>query len=106
MVLGNLCAMNYGASMILPSEGFNARETLKAVSKYGATALHGVPTMFIEYLKEYEANKSAYDISKLRTGIMAGSLCPKYLMEKVVGILGMKEVTICFGMTETAPVSF
>lgn len=62
--------------------------------------------MFIEYFKEYENNKSNYDISKLRTGIMAGTLCPSLLMEKVINIFGMNDITICYGMTETSPVSF
>jgi len=62
--------------------------------------------MFIEYFKEYENNPGKYDISNLRTGIMAGTLCPAVLMEKVINIFKMKEITICYGMTETSPVSF
>ncbi len=92
--------------MIFPNEGFDAKKTMEAVNKYKCTALYGVPTMFIEYLKEKDKNPGKYDLSNLRTGIMAGALCPKYLMERVVNELNLKDITICYGMTETSPVSF
>jgi fatty-acyl-CoA synthase len=106
MVLGNLTIVNRGAAMIFPNEGFDAKKTMEAVNKYKCTALYGVPTMFIEYLKEKDKNPGKYDLSNLRTGIMAGALCPKYLMERVVNELNLKDITICYGMTETSPVSF
>jgi fatty-acyl-CoA synthase len=75
MILGTLGAFVRGAQITIVTEGFDAKKTLEAVSKYKATSLYGVPTMFIEYLKYYEANPSLYKIDTLRTGIIAGALC-------------------------------
>ena len=83
MVIGNLCALNYGSTIVLNSEGFSSKSTLEAVTNYKCTILHGVPTMFYEYIKEYESNRSNYNISSLSKGIMAGSICPLVLMEKL-----------------------
>jgi fatty-acyl-CoA synthase len=82
MVMGNLACVSHGSSMILPSEGFNAPHSLEAITRYKCTSLYGVPTMFIEYLKEYENNKNKYNIQHLRTGIMAGTLCPQVYNSK------------------------
>lgn len=79
---------------------------MEAVSKYHCTSLYGVPTMFSEYLRVYEQNKEKYDISSLRTGIIAGSLAPEVLMERILHTLGITEITNCYGMTETSPVTF
>ena len=84
MVLGNMCAITKGAAMLFPSAGFDAKKTLETISKNKASAVYGVPTMFIEYFKELDKEKNKYDISNLRTGIMAGTLCPKYLMERAI----------------------
>lgn len=73
--MGTLSAFVRGASMTIVTEGFDAKKTLQAVSKYKATSLYGVPTMFIEYLKHYEASPKDYNIESLRTGIIAGALC-------------------------------
>ena len=104
MVLGVLAAMTHGAASILPSEGFDAESVLNAVSRLRCTALHGVPTMFIAELEH--ARFREFDLSSLRTGIMAGSPCPTAVMRRVVQEMHMPEVTICYGMTETSPVSF
>lgn len=104
MVLGALGAVIKGAAMIFPSEGFDAPATLAAIEKERCTALYGVPTMFVSMLQELELN--SHDMSSLRTGIMAGAPCPVDVMEQVFAKMNMSEVTICYGMTETAPVSF
>ncbi len=104
MVMGVLGAVSKGAAMIFPSEAFDAKKTLDALVKQKCTALYGVPTMFVAILQELE--KSSRDLSELRTGIMAGAPCPIEVMKKVNTQMNMKEVTICYGMTETAPVSF
>ena len=104
MVLGNLACVTHGATMILPSDSFSAESVLSTVQEEKCTALHGVPTMFIAEL-EYPELESL-DLSSLRTGIMAGSPCPIEVMKKVISIMGMHEITICYGMTETSPVSF
>ena len=104
MVLGVLAAMTHGAASILPSEGFDAESVLNAVSRLRCTALHGVPTMFIAELEHPRFRE--FDLSSLRTGIMAGSPCPTAVMRRVVQEMHMPEVTICYGMTETSPVSF
>lgn len=111
MVIGNLACMTHGAVMVYPSEGFEAEATLKAVESERCTGLHGVPTMFIACLDLLQARaasggNASYDISSLRTGVMAGSPCPIEVMRKVIDRMGMREVTICYGMTETSPVSF
>ncbi|GAC1520998.1 MAG: AMP-binding protein [Vulcanimicrobiaceae bacterium] len=103
MVLGNLAIMTHGATLVLPSATFDAATTLRAVAAERCTALYGVPTMFIAELDLPDF--STYDVSSLRTGIMAGSPCPVELMKRVQTALHMPEVTICYGMTETSPVS-
>ncbi|TLF52839.1 AMP-binding protein [Halomonas urmiana] len=104
MVMGNLGCMTHGATMIYPGDGFEAGETLRAVAEERATTLYGVPTMFIAELEHPEFER--FDLSSLRTGIMAGSICPIEVMRKVIDKMHMQDVTICYGMTETSPVSF
>jgi fatty-acyl-CoA synthase len=104
MVMGNLATITHGAAMIYPAESFDARHTLDAVARERASALYGVPTMFIAELETPDFR--SYDLSSLRTGIMAGSPCPVEVMKRVIHEMHMKEVTICYGMTETSPVSF
>ncbi|WP_226610993.1 AMP-binding protein [Marinobacter nauticus] len=103
MVMGNLGCITHGTAMIYPSEGFDPKTVLQAVHQEKATALYGVPTMFIAELADPEFD--SYDLSTLRTGIMAGSICPAEVMKKVNGKMHMKEVQIAYGMTETSPVS-
>ena len=104
MVLGVLCCVAAGATMVLPSEGFDAGAVLGAVSKERCTALHGVPTMFIAELEH--ANFAATDLGSLRTGIIAGAPCSVELMKRLVGEMHLAQITIAYGMTETGPVSF
>jgi fatty-acyl-CoA synthase len=103
MVMGNLACTSHGATMVIPAPGFDPRATLHAVARERVTSLYGVPTMFIAELglPDFES----YDLSTLRTGIMAGSPCPVEVMKQVLTRMGMTEVTICYGMTETSPVS-
>ncbi len=103
MVMGNLGCITHGSAMIYPGEGFDPKTVLQAVHQEKATALYGVPTMFIAELAEPDFD--SYDLSTLRTGIMAGSICPAEVMKKVNGKMNMKEVQIAYGMTETSPVS-
>ena len=103
MVMGNLGALTHGACVVIPSEAFDARAVLEAVAAERCTSLYGVPTMFIAILADEERER--FDVSSLRTGIMAGSPCPVEVMKRVMGELHMPEVTICYGMTETSPVS-
>jgi len=103
MVMGNLGCITHGATMIYADEGFEPKSVLQAVHQEKATALYGVPTMFIAELADPEFE--SYDLSTLRTGIMAGSICPAEVMKKVNGKMNMKEVQIAYGMTETSPVS-
>jgi fatty-acyl-CoA synthase len=104
MVLGNLAALTHGACMVFPGEGFDPLATLQTVAEERCTALHGVPTMFIAQLDHPEFDK--FDLSSLRTGIMAGSPCPIEVMKRAVAKLHLSEITIAYGMTETSPVSF
>tara|TARA_B100001564_G_scaffold49232_1_gene36284 strand:- start:53 stop:1747 length:1695 start_codon:yes stop_codon:yes gene_type:complete len=104
MVLANLACLTHGACAIYPSEGFEPDLALKAVQDENATALHGVPTMFIAELAL--PNFNDYNLSSLRTGIMAGSPCPIETMKQVIELMHMSEVEIAYGMTETSPVSF
>lgn len=104
MVLGNLAAVTHGATMVIPGEGFDPLSTLQAVSEEKCTALHGVPTMFIAALDHPDFK--TFDLSALRTGIMAGSPCPIEVMKRVISEMHMEQVTIAYGMTETSPVSF
>jgi fatty-acyl-CoA synthase len=103
MVMGNLGCTTHGACMVIPAPGFDPAATLHAVQAERCTSLYGVPTMFIAELALDDF--ASYDLSSLRTGIMAGSPCPVEVMKRVVGEMHMTEVTICYGMTETSPVS-
>ena len=103
-VLGNLAALTHGSAIVLPAESFEAESCLRAVQDERCTALYGVPTMFIAELEH--AAFPRYQLSSLRTGIMAGAPCPVEVMRQVIDRMHMAEVTICYGMTETAPVSF
>jgi fatty-acyl-CoA synthase len=103
MVMGNLAATSHGACMVIPAPAFEPAVTLKAVQAERCTSLYGVPTMFIAELAEHDFE--SYDLSSLRTGIMAGSPCPVEVMKQVIERMGMGEVSICYGMTETSPVS-
>jgi fatty-acyl-CoA synthase len=104
MVLGNLACMTHGSAMVYPDAGFDPERVLQAVSAERCTGLHGVPTMFIAVLDHPDFDK--YDLSTLRTGIMAGSPCPIEVMKRVVEKMNMHQLTIAYGMTETSPVSF
>ena len=104
MVMSVLACVSSGAKMVFPGEVFDPSATLAAVSDEKCTALHGVPTMFITELDVPEF--AQYDLSTLRTGIMAGAPCPTETMKRVVSQMNMREVTIAYGMTETSPVSF
>ncbi|RBY97636.1 AMP-binding protein [Blastococcus sp. TF02-8] len=103
MGMGNLGATSHGATMVIPAPAFDPALTLQAVQDERCTSLYGVPTMFIAELALPDL--ADYDLSTLRTGIMAGSPCPVEVMKRVVDEMGMTEVTICYGMTETSPVS-
>ncbi|MFR9801578.1 AMP-binding protein [Pseudonocardia sp. RS010] len=103
MVMGNLACTSHGATMVIPAQGFDPKATLDAVAAERCTSLYGVPTMFIAELNHPDFE--SYELSSLRTGIMAGSPCPVEVMKQVVSRMGMEEVTICYGMTETSPVS-
>jgi fatty-acyl-CoA synthase len=103
MVMGNLGCTTHGACMVIPAAAFEPEATLSAVQQERCTALYGVPTMFIAQLEHPRFGD--YDLSSLRTGIMAGSPCPVETMRRCVSQMHMEEVTICYGMTETSPVS-
>jgi fatty-acyl-CoA synthase len=103
MVMGNLAATSHGACMVIPAPAFDPAATLAAVAAESCTSLYGVPTMFIAELADPTFDE--HDLSSLRTGIMAGSPCPVEVMKQVIERMGMAEVTICYGMTETSPVS-
>ncbi|GCB44915.1 AMP-binding protein [Streptomyces sp. NL15-2K] len=103
MVMGNLAATSHGACIVIPAPSFDPKATLEAVQQERCTSLYGVPTMFIAELNLPDF--AAYDLSSLRTGIMAGSPCPVEVMKRVVAEMHMAEVSICYGMTETSPVS-
>ncbi|MEX0300201.1 MAG: AMP-binding protein [Kordiimonas sp.] len=104
MVLGDLACVTHGACMVYPNDGFDPLLTLQVSAEERCTALHGVPTMFIAMLDHPEFN--TFDLSSLRTGVMAGSPCPIEVMKRVIGEMHMAGVTIGYGMTETAPLSF
>jgi fatty-acyl-CoA synthase len=104
MVMGNLAAVTHGASVIYPEVAFDPRATLDAVSAERCTSLYGVPTMFIAQLQHPEF--PGFDLTSLRTGIMAGSPCPVEVMKQVIERMHARDLTICYGMTETSPVSF
>ena len=103
MVLGNLACTTHGACMVIPGEAFDPLAALETTAAERCTALYGVPTMFIAELTH--PRFAEFDLTSLRTGIMAGSPCPVEVMKKVQSVMHMPEVTICYGMTETAPVS-
>jgi fatty-acyl-CoA synthase len=103
MVMGNLACTSHGACMVIPAPAFDPKATLEAVAAERCTSLYGVPTMFIAELAD--PSFESHDLSSLRTGIMAGSPCPVEVMKQVIERMGMAEVTICYGMTETSPVS-
>ncbi|MFT6914689.1 MAG: fatty-acyl-CoA synthase [Motiliproteus sp.] len=103
MVMGNLGCVSHGATMIYPNDAFEPESVLKAVSEERATALYGVPTMFIALLEHPKF--ADYDLGSLRTGVMAGSTCPIEVMKQVIDKMHMSEVQIAYGMTETSPVS-
>jgi len=109
MVMGNLAATSHGACMVIPAPSFDPKATLGAVSAERCTSLYGVPTMFIAELSELsklsDSGCADYDLTSLRTGIMAGSPCPVEVMRQVVERMGVGEIAICYGMTETSPVS-
>lgn len=104
MSMGTMGCVTKGATMVFPGEGFDAGATLRAIAQERCTGLYGVPTMFVAMLDH--ADFSSFDLSSLRTGIMAGSPCPIEVMKKVVSLMHMAQVTIAYGMTETSPVSF
>ncbi len=103
MVMGNLGATSHGATMVIPAPAFDPEATLAACAAERCTSLYGVPTMFIAQLDH--PRFSEYDLSSLRTGIMAGSPCPVEVMKRVIELMHMREVAIAYGMTETSPVS-
>ena len=103
MVMANLAAVTHGAAMVFPSDAFDPLETLRTVEAERCTSLYGVPTMFIGQLQHPEFDR--FDLSSLRTGIMAGSPCPVEVMKQVIEKMHMRHVTIAYGMTETSPVS-
>ncbi|MBS3024746.1 AMP-binding protein [Acidiphilium multivorum] len=104
MVMGNLAAITHGATMVYPAAGFDALATLSAVAEERCAHLYGVPTMFIAMLEH--PGFEEFDLSSLRGGIMAGTSCPIEVMRRVMNRMHMPEITICYGMTETSPVSF
>ncbi|MEU7062324.1 AMP-binding protein [Streptomyces sp. NPDC053429] len=103
MVMGALACTSHGAALVIPAPSFDPAATLAAVEAESCTSLYGVPTMFIAELAD--PGFAGYDLSSLRTGIMAGSPCPVEVMKEVIDKMGMTEVSICYGMTETSPVS-
>ncbi|HEX6844117.1 MAG TPA: AMP-binding protein [Actinomycetota bacterium] len=104
MVLGNLACLAHGACVVLPGESFDAGETLGAIEAERCTSVYGVPTMFIAMLED--AGFDGFDLTSLRIGVMAGSPCPVEVMRRVIDRMHAREMTICYGMTETSPVSF
>jgi fatty-acyl-CoA synthase len=103
-VMGNLAAITHGACVVIPAEAFDAEATLRAIDTHRCTSIYGVPTMFIAQLDH--ANFASFRLDSLRTGIMAGASCPVETMRQVITRMHAAQVTICYGMTETSPVSF
>lgn len=101
MVMGNLCCVSHGATVVLPNDSFDPLSTLSAVMEEKCTALHGVPTMFIAELEHPQFND--FDLSSLRTGVMAGAPCPEEIMKRVINDMHVADVTIMYGQTETSP---
>ncbi len=104
MVIGVLACVTHGSAMVFPGEGFEPLATLQAVAEERCTSLYGVPTMFIAQLEH--PRFSEFDLSSLRTGVMAGTTCPIELMRQAMAQMNLRDITICYGMTETSPVSF
>jgi fatty-acyl-CoA synthase len=104
MVMGNLTCTSHGAAMVYPAPTFDPLATLQSIEQERCTAVHGVPTMFIAQLQHPEFDR--FDLTSLRTGIMAGSPCPIEVMNQVLTRMHVREIEIGYGMTETAPVSF
>ena len=104
MVIGNLLCLTRGATMVVPAPVFDAGATLRAIHEERCTVVHGVPTMFLAELEHPDLDR--YDLSCLRTGVMAGSPCPVSVMRRVAERMNLERVTIAYGMTETSPVSF
>ena len=103
-VMANLAAVTHGAAIVLPAESFDAEATLRAIDRQRCTSIYGVPTMFIAQLEH--ASFGDYRLDSLRTGIMAGAPCPIEVMKQVMDRMHVRDITICYGMTETSPVSF
>lgn len=103
MVMGNLACITHGSTMVYPAAVFNPLESLKTIHQEKCTAAYGVPTMFIAMLEHEQFTE--FDLSSLHTGIMAGSPCPREIMQRVIDRMHMSDITICYGMTETSPVS-
>jgi fatty-acyl-CoA synthase len=103
MVIGNLAATSHGSAILVPGEAFDPGDTLATISEERATSIYGVPTMFIAMLGHADFGRS--DFSSLRTGVMAGSPCPVEVMKQVREKMNVRDITICYGMTETSPVS-
>ncbi len=103
MVMGNLGCTSHGATMVIPAPGFDPEATLRAIAEERCTAVYGVPTMFIAM--QNHPTFAEHDLSSLRTGIMAGSVCPVEVMKRCIAEMHMEEVSIAYGMTETSPVS-
>jgi len=103
MVMGNLACLSHGACAVFPDEGFDPVSVLETVAAEKCTALHGVPTMFVAETELPDIDN--YDLTSLRTGVMAGAPCPLELMHKVIDKLNMSEITIMYGQTETSPVN-
>ena len=103
MVMGNLGCTSHGATMVIPGPGFDPEATLRAIAEERCTGVYGVPTMFIAM--QNHPTFAEHDLSSLRTGIMAGSLCPVEVMKRCISEMHMAEVSIAYGMTETSPVS-
>jgi fatty-acyl-CoA synthase len=103
MVIGNLACTSHGSAILVPGESFDPGDTLATIQEERATSLYGVPTMFIGMLNHDDFDRT--DFSSLRTGVMAGSPCPVEVMKQVREKMNMRDVTICYGMTETSPVS-
>ncbi|KAL5012159.1 hypothetical protein ScPMuIL_010710 [Solemya velum] len=104
MVIGSLMMPTYGSCVVFPSPGFDAKATLKAADKERCTSMYGVPTMFIDMLNHHDFPQ--FDLSSLYTGVMAGSPCPIETMQQVINKMNMHEVTVCYGTTETSPVTY
>jgi len=104
MVMGVLGCVTHGAAMVFPAAGFDPQSVLETVAQEECTALYGVPAMFVAELQHPEFHR--YNLSTLRTGVMAGAPCPVELMKSVIAQMHLREITICYGMTETSPVSF